>query len=117
MRLHLTNFIHPCSLPFHAAIHVPPRILAKRRGHTRGGVRSYSIGCAGAHRSSARCGRHLVSLNQFYGCGTHVRAWDDEGLAEAHDELDGREEEGAEERLLARLGGRHERRVLRLRGL
>ena len=52
-------------------------------------------------------------MNQFYGCGT----WDDEGLAEAHDELDGREEEGAEERLLARLGGRHERRVLRLRGL
>jgi hypothetical protein len=93
VRLHLTNCIHPCSLPFHAAIHVPPRILAKRRGHTRGGVRSYSIGCAGAHRSSARCGRHLVSLNQFYGCGTHVRAWDDEGLAEAHDELDGREEE------------------------
>ena len=48
--------------------------------------------------------RHLVSLNQFYGCGTHVRAWDDEGLAEAHDELDGREEDEAEERLLTRLG-------------
>ena len=39
-------------------------------------------------------------LNPFYGCGT----WDDEGLAEAHDELDGREEEEAEERLLTRLG-------------
>ena len=36
---------------------------------------------------------------QFFGYGT----WDDEGLAEAHDVLDGREEEGAEERLLARL--------------
>jgi hypothetical protein len=36
-------------------------------------------------------------LNQCYGCGT----WGDEGLAEAHDELDhGREEE----RLLTRLG-------------
>jgi hypothetical protein len=39
-------------------------------------------------------------MNQFYGCGT----WDDEGLAEAHDELDGREEDEAEERLLTRLG-------------
>ena len=51
-------------------------------------------------------GKHCIyfkadDLNPFYGCGT----WDDEGLAEAHDELDGREEEEeAEERLLTRLG-------------
>jgi hypothetical protein len=50
-------------------------------------------------------GKHCIyfkadDLNPFYGCGT----WDDEGLAEAHDELDGREEDEAEERLLTRLG-------------
>ena len=45
----------------------------------------------------------------FY-CGV----WDDEGLAEAHDELDGEEEFEVEERLS--LAVRHER-VLRLGGL
>jgi hypothetical protein len=35
----------------------------------------------------------------FY-CGV----WDDEGLAEAHDELDGEEEFEVEERLLSRFG-------------
>ena len=35
---------------------------------------------------------------------SHCGVWDDEGLAEAHDELDGQEEFEAEERLLSRFG-------------
>ena len=46
------------------------------------------------------CRVHMLSQGQFYGCGT----WDVEGLAEAHDELDGLEEGKEEERLLAQLG-------------
>tara|TARA_B100000795_G_scaffold144556_1_gene108251 strand:+ start:117 stop:308 length:192 start_codon:yes stop_codon:yes gene_type:complete len=42
----------------------------------------------------------IWSQAHFYGCGT----WDVEGLAEAHDDLDGLEEGKEEERLLAQLG-------------
>eukprot|EP00964_Phaeocystis_antarctica_P165264 scaffold144992_cov127-Phaeocystis_antarctica.AAC.1 len=46
------------------------------------------------------CGADGIwSQGQFYGCGT----WDVEGLAEAHDELEGLEEGKEEDRLLAQL--------------
>ena len=35
---------------------------------------------------------------------SHCGVWDDEGLAEAHDELDGEEEFEVEQRLLSRFG-------------
>ena len=44
----------------------------------------------------------MLFLRYFYGCGTCGTTR--EGLAEAHDELDGQEEDEAEECLLRRLG-------------
>ena len=59
------------------------------------------IGCAGPLRAPQLCGADGIwSKAQFYGCGT----WDVEGLAEAHDELDGEEEFEVEQRLLSRFG-------------
>ena len=92
---------HETTTPSSTPTPQPPKKLKAKKQEPHATAASEAEFDRLRRRAPQHCGADGIwSQAQFYGCGT----WDVEGLAEAHDELDGLEEGKEEERLLAQLG-------------